>query len=63
MPLLNAIMDNVAQNDVDQTQLILGAQHYQRGNVELSQNISLDDYSPATISLMEQATNNYIQSD
>jgi len=63
MPLLNAIMDNVAQNDVDQTRLILGDQRYQRGNVTLSENIGLDDYSPATIQAMEQAVSDYIKTD
>ncbi|HEU4327310.1 MAG TPA: patatin-like phospholipase family protein [Roseiflexaceae bacterium] len=62
-PLLNALMDNVAQNDVDETRLILGPEHYQRGNVQLTQNISLDDSSPATIQLMEKATSDYIKTD
>lgn len=62
VPLLNAIMDNVAQNDVDQTRLILGDQRYQRGNVQLSQEFALDDYQPATLQDMTQATQTYIAS-
>ncbi len=62
-PLLNALMDNVAQNDVDETRLILGPERYQRGNVQLTQDISLDDSSPATIQLMEKAAGDYIKTD
>ena len=60
VPLLNAIMDNVAQNDVDQTRLILGDQRYQRGNIQLSEEFGLDDYSPAALQAMAQATETYI---
>lgn len=61
MPLLDAVMDNVAQNDADEAGLILG-ERYQRGNMTLTQSISLDDYSPAAIQAMTEAANNYIAS-
>ncbi|GAB4210258.1 MAG: patatin-like phospholipase family protein [Roseiflexaceae bacterium] len=63
MPLLNAIMDNAVQGDVAQTRLILGREHYQRGNIILAESIGLDDYAPATIQTMERLAEGYIQSE
>ncbi|HEU4324553.1 MAG TPA: patatin-like phospholipase family protein [Roseiflexaceae bacterium] len=63
VPLMNAIMDNAVQSDVAQTRLILGTERYQRGNIILTESISLDDHTPAAIQTMERVAGDYIRSD
>lgn len=66
-PLLNAIMDNISvSNDFLCQQILNAAQttgRYMRVNPALPKSVALDDYSPATMKMFEQAAANYFKTE
>lgn len=61
LPLLSALFDGTSEMDAYQCGQLLGPR-YQRANVQLSQPIALDDFSPAAITAMTNSTNTYMAS-
>lgn len=58
IPLMNAFFDGTSEMDAYQCGQLLGTR-YQRANVPLSQPIELNDYSPQTITAMQNSVTNY----
>ena len=58
IPLMNAFFDGTSEMDAYQCGQLLGTR-YQRANVPLSQPIELNDYSPQTITAMQNSVTSY----